>query len=491
MPVATLGDWMSTPRIASTRTVMKIIPHCRRLPLVMRAIASGCTACCERPSKRILARVVALTLFLPIAARGVVAIERGIERQSPKNPTQARAAHQPEPPALAAGVDNPLPLLPPVIVGEPNRIEVYPSCVRLDSSRQRMHLIVTGHYADGQLRDLTHAANMATGNEQVVRLDGSIALPAGDGTTEITVCVGQHKQTVAAHVSNFVRPAPVSFHYETLPTLTKHGCNSGGCHGSPSGKGGFRLSLQAYDAELDQLTLIREAYGRRTNPLDPEASLLLLKPTMRIAHGGGLRFRHGDPTRQLLRDWISQGCPVDPAHAPSCVRIEFYPESGRLLKQSAQSQQLVVLAHFSDGTVRDVTHLAKFSSSDEAVATVVGDGLVMGHDRGEAAIMARFREMVETFFITFVKDVEGFRWTNPPAANYIDELVYKKLNQLKFLPSELCTDEEFLRRVTLDITGSLPEIAEVEAFLSDRSEVKRAQLIDRLLAGREHARFWA
>jgi len=178
------------------------------------------------------------------------------------------------------------------------------------------------------------------------------------------------------------------------------------------------------------------------------------------------------------------------ADAPRPVRIEIYPPSGRLLKRPAHTQQLCVLAHYSDGTTRDITTLAVYTSSDEEVASVSEGGLVVGHDRGETAVIVRYLEFIESSFITFVRDIEGFEWKQPPSNNYVDDLVYEKLKQLKYLPSHLCTDEEFLRRVYLDVIGIMPTIDEVHPFLNDKAADKRAKLIDALLERPEFAKFW-
>jgi hypothetical protein len=381
--------------------------------------------------------------------------------------------------------------LEPIQVGKPERIEVFPEAVRLAGPRQQAQLVVTGYYADGTLQDLTRAAEYSSGDEQVAAIEGSIVLPRGDGSTDVTIRVGGRELQVPVNVENFDRPEPVSFRHGTLVALSKQGCNAGACHGAPSGKGGFRMSLRAFDPPLDRLTLIREEFGRRTNPLDPEASLLLAKPMMRVPHGGGLKLTREEPAYTILHDWIAEGCRPDPDDAPRCVRLEIYPLTGRVLKRPAHTQQLCVRAHFDDGTVRDVTPLAVYSSSDEDVATITPGGLVVGQKRGQTAVMIRYLDYIDTAYFTFVSDVKGFAWKSRPAANYVDEFVNEKLKQLKYLPSETCDDEEFLRRVYLDVIGILPTIEETQAFLADKSEDKRARLIDKLLERPEFARFWA
>ncbi len=378
----------------------------------------------------------------------------------------------------------------PIVVGTPSRIEVFPTQVKLDTPRRSMHLIVTGHYADGGVQDLTSVTELKSKDEKIARTDHGLVLPAGNGKTEVTVKIGTQELSVPVEVGGQEVPDKVSFNYGTLAVLSKQGCNSGACHGSPSGKGGFRMSLRAYDSALDIETLVREAFNRRTNLYEPQSSLLLRKPLMELAHGGGRRLKKTDTGYEVLRDWIAQGCQVDPADAPSCVRLEVYPKE-RILKRPAHTQQLVALAHFSDGSVRDVTSLAVFTSSDEAVATVDATGLVVSQDRGEAAILARYLDKIETSSMMFLKEIPGFRWNSPQENNFVDHHVFQKLQQLQILPSELCSDEEFVRRVYLDVIGVLPDSSETTSFLADPDTQKRSKLIDSLLERPEFSEFWA
>lgn len=371
------------------------------------------------------------------------------------------------------------------------RLEVYPAEVQLTGVREHAQLIVTGHYADGSIQDLTRVATISSANSDIVTVDGTVAYPAGDGAGSLNVEVEGKTASVKVTVSNQQKPQPVSFLYDTLAALSKNSCNAGACHGSPSGKGGFRLSLRAFDPKLDELTLIREDFGRRTNSLDPNNSLLLLKPLMKVAHGGGRQIRADDPAYAVIHDWIEEGCKMDAPDAARPVKIDVYPKSGRVLKKPAVQQQLSVWAHYSDGSVRDVTPLAVYSSSDVEVADVSRNGLVEGLKRGEVAVVVRYLEFIESSFITFVEDVENFVWNDPQVNNYIDEAVDQKLKQLKYLPSDLCTDEEFIRRVYLDVIGILPTLEEVTAFAADEDPAKRNKVVDNLLGRPEYSKFWA
>jgi hypothetical protein len=371
------------------------------------------------------------------------------------------------------------------------RIDVRPRQLELNSARDMTILLVTGFFSDGRVADLSRTAQVHSTDPGVAAFEDGAVRPIENGECELTVHCGDQQVAVPVGVRGCDQPAPISFRRETLPALTRQGCNSGACHGSPSGKGGFLLSLQAYDHAMDELSLTRSEQGRRTNSIEPEKSLLLLKPTMAVSHGGGLQLRTTDEAYRLLRQWIAEGCRVDEAEGNRCIRLELLPESGRVLKRPDWEQQIVVRAHFDNGEVRDVTHLTRFSSSDEYTASVTADGLVAGQRRGQVAVMARYLEHLESCQFTFVEDIAGFHWPDPPANNYVDELVYEKLRQLQFVPALLCSDHEFVRRVYLDVTGALPTTEQQQQFLGNAEPNRRERLIDRLLKRPEYARFWA
>ncbi len=377
-----------------------------------------------------------------------------------------------------------------VVAGDPERLEVSPSQFKLSGPRQKLQLIVTGYYSDGRVQDLTGVAGFSTSNADVAVCTGGVVRPKADGVTSITVRAGEREAEVRIDVVGQGEPQPVSFQYGTLVALSKQGCNSGACHGSPSGKGGFRLSLRAFDSKLDEYTLLREEFGRRTDPMDPEKSLLLLKPLMKVSHGGGLKMNTHDPAYAVLRDWISEGCQTDAPGAPTCVGIRVTPGENRVLTRPAHTQQVSVLAEFTNGSVRDVTDLAVYSTSDTEVADVTKGGLVIGQERGEVAVIVRYLEFIESTILTFVKDIDDYEWQPQPTNNYIDTLVHAKLQKLRYLPSDLCTDEEFLRRVCLDITGSLPSIEDARQFLADPSGDKRTELVNQLLERPDYGKFW-
>jgi hypothetical protein len=377
---------------------------------------------------------------------------------------------------------------PSIEVGQPASISIDPSKFELLGKRSRQQLLVTGMYGT-DVRDLTAAAGFTSSNPAVVKIEGSIAFPVANGDAMIAVSVGGQTASVPVIVKNIEVPAPVSFKNETQMALTKAGCNMGACHGSPSGKGGFRLSLRAYDSELDIMTVRSEFFGRRTNIMEPAASLLLRKPLMEVAHGGGKRLKKGDPAHVVLEQWIAEGMQLDSKTEPDLLKIETVPAK-RVLHQPAARQQIMVLGHFSDGSVRDLTALTDFTTSNESVGSVDVQGLVTKNGRGETAILGRYLDKMSTTYLTFLEDVPGFAWNNPAEQNFVDAAVFEKLKQLQILPSELCADDEFLRRVTLDLTGRLPTSEEAGAFLADQSPAKRVAVVDRLLESSEFASFW-
>ena len=434
-----------------------------------RRAAENCTraACAPRAALSRAAVIVVALLFLGFFALPIFAAEKSGTESKP-TPFE------------------------PIVIGAPVRLEVHPASIMLSSPQQRAQVVVTGVYADGSVQDLTRATTFALADARVASVSGGWIAPLREGKTELLAKVGGREARVPVAVANQSAPEAVSFKYGALAALSKQGCNSGGCHGAPSGKGGFALSLGAFDVEADKLSLVRDVFGRRINVIEPAASLLLRKPTMEATHRGGLRLRTNDTAHAVLTEWIRQGCAFDADTAPHCTGIAVHPPTGRVLKWPAHTQQLQVTAKFSDGSTRDITRLAVYASSDEAIASVTPAGIAVGNGtRGQVAVSVRYLENVEACYLTFVKDVEGFKWAAPAERNYIDRLVNAKLRQLQFLPAETCADDEFVRRVYLDVIGLLPGVDETKTFLADTSADKRAKLIDTLLARPEYARFWA
>ena len=281
---------------------------------------------------------------------------------------------------------------------------------------------------------------------------------------------------------------PVHFRTDVVAALSHAGCNSGACHGSPQGKNGFRLSLRGHDADLDFFTLTRAEMGRRVDRLRPENSLFLLKGTGRMAHQGGVRLNPGEPAYRILLRWVSEGCRDD---GPSPVAVlEVQPERKRLTGADT-TQQLTVRAHFESGEVRDVTALAVFSVNDAESASVTTGGLVRFDRTADVTVLVRYLDQFASARLTYVRPDPKFVFAAPKTANFIDEHVFARQRELQLLPAAVISDEVFLRRVFLDVTGSTPSAEEARAFLDSKEADKRAKLIDGLLDRDEFASFWA
>lgn len=285
---------------------------------------------------------------------------------------------------------------------------------------------------------------------------------------------------------------PITFEKDIEPIFARYGCNSGPCHGKARGQNGFQLSLLGFDPDFDYKAIAQESRGRRIFPAAPDASLLLLKGSGQIAHGGGKRLPVTDPNFALLRRWIADGAPRTPPGTPAVVKITVEP-SERILAPKAE-QQLVVTGHYTDGSTRDVTKLAMYQSNESVIAAVTPEGKVKaGPLPGEAAIMARFMEKfaVCTIIIPLPGVVSADVYAKLPRRNFIDGLVWDKLRQLGVTPSPSCNDATFLRRAHLDAIGRLPTPEEVQTFLADMSADKREKLVDHLLSRPEYTDYWA
>ena len=377
------------------------------------------------------------------------------------------------------------------ILANPTAIDVFPMEMMLVGNRDRHQIVVTGTDSEGIQRDWTRLATLTSADPKIAEVRGTTVFAIADGETKVAVQAGDKRYEIPVRVTQTGTPWKIRFESEVLVALSKQGCNSGACHGSPSGKGMFRLSLRAFDAKLDAYTLVREESGRRLNVIEPDSSLLLQKPLMKVYHGGGKKIHKNDEAYAVIRDWIAQGGQLDPPETPRCVRLEVAPSKKRVLRLEDGPQQLAAVAHFADGTKRDVTHLVAYESSDKQVADVDAHGLVTPAKRGEAVILVRFLEHIESVPLMFIQQIPEFVWNNPPENNYVDELVNAKLQQLKFVPAPTCSDSEFIRRVHLDLVGILPPVEKTREFLADAAPDKRAKLIDELLERDEFAKFWA
>jgi len=377
----------------------------------------------------------------------------------------------------------------PIWAGELN---VYPPSVTLDGRDDHQQLVVT-ETRDAKHTDRTTGATYTTSAPTVATVSNlGVVTPVNDGVAVIAVAANGMTVKVPVKVKNAATAKPVTFERDIQPILTRFGCNAGACHGKARGQNGFQLSLLAYDNDFDFNAIATEARGRRIFPANPAFSLMLRKPSAQTPHGGGKKLPASSPEYQLLEKWIAAGTPRTPEDAPKLEKITVFPES-RLLSFNA-TQQLAVTAHYSDGSTRDVTNLAQFSSSESVYSAVDATGRVKaGPIPGEATIMARFAEKfaVCSVLIPLPTPVDAAVYDKLPRNNFIDGLVWKKLQQLNVTPSELSTDAQFHRRAYLDVIGRLPTPDETRAFLADKDPKKREKLIESLLDRPEYGDFWA
>ena len=373
--------------------------------------------------------------------------------------------------------------------GVPAAIVIHPKDLRIATRRDRQSIVVQAQYADGFTRDVTAEAKMALENPALVRLEGANLHPASDGTTTLHVEFGGRKDSTSVTVKDAAAERPISFKLDVMPVFMKAGCNTGSCHGAARGKDGFRLSLFGFDPDGDYHRLTRELSGRRINLAVPHDSLIIEKALGKVPHTGGTRFPQESELYETLQRWLDAGAPADAAGLPTLTGLEVLPPSA-VLDGAGSSQQLTVRARYSDAADRDVTSLAYFLSSNETSARVSPGGLITAGDRGEAFVLARFDTFsVGVQVLALPKGLE-FAAEEVPEANFIDALVHRKLRKLRLRPSELSSDETFLRRVTIDITGMLPTAEEYKRFLERKEPDKRALLVDELLERKEFIELW-
>ncbi|MBU6399294.1 MAG: DUF1553 domain-containing protein [Verrucomicrobia bacterium] len=362
--------------------------------------------------------------------------------------------------------------------------------LRLTGADAREQLLVNGQFSGGRVRDFTRDVRYQVVPGGVVQVDPTgWVVPLANGKATITArCKEGLSAALPVVVERLQAVVPVNFANQIVPIFTKLGCNGGGCHGKASGQNGFRLSLLGFEPAEDYEHLVKEARGRRLFPAAPEHSLILLKATATLPHGGGRRLDTNSMDYRLLVRWIAQGMPYGNATDPTVDRIEVSPEERTMPLNGGQ--QLAVIAHYTDGSVEDVTRGALFEANDKNLATVDGNGWVKVFAQpGDVAVMVRYQAKVAVFRATLPlgAPVEHL----PTPRNFIDELVFKKLKAVGMPPSDSCDDATFVRRVGLDITGRLPTPAETKAFLADRDAAKRDRWIDRLLGRPDYADYFA
>jgi len=374
---------------------------------------------------------------------------------------------------------------------EPPQVNVYPPEIELSTSRDRQSFVVQLIAPDGVTRDVTDEAKVDFSAEsaRLVERKGNVLAPKADGTGTMTVSFGGRVIPVPLTVKQAAADRPISFKLDVMPVFLRSGCNTGACHGAARGKDGFRLSLFGFDPDGDWFRLTREMSGRRISVAIPDECLLVEKSTGAVQHTGGERFKADSDLNRTLIRWLDAGAPKDAADVAKPIALELFPPK-LVLEGEGAAQRMTVRAKYSDGTDRDVTRLARYMTNNEVSAKIDEDGRVTAGARGEAYVFARFATLtVGAQAIVIPKGVK-YEWTKVAEKNYIDRLVFDKLKLLRMLPSEICSDETYLRRAFLDIIGVLPGKDDFVRFMADPAQDKREKLVDELLGRKEFSELW-
>jgi WD40 repeat protein len=369
-------------------------------------------------------------------------------------------------------------------------LEVQPKEIRLNHRYAYNQLLVTGRLKSGETIDATRMveASLSAPIADVSR--SGLVRPRGDGKGTLVLRLAGQAVEVPVTVLGVNSAPKVDFVHDIAPVLSRLGCNAGTCHGSAQGKNGFKLSLRGYDPLFDVRALTDDHAARRVNVASPDDSVMLLKPTGAVPHVGGALMQPGEPYYEMLRSWIADGAKLD-LTSPKVTKIEVSPVNP-VIQRIGAKQQLRVLATYSSGEVRDVSREAFLESANTEVAAAGRSGLMAALRRGEAPVLARFEGNYASTTLTVMGDRTGFVWADPPAYGKIDQLVAAKWRRMKILPSGLCTDAEFIRRVYLDLTGLPPAAEDVRKFLADSrdSRAKREELVDRLIGNPDFVEYW-
>jgi WD40 repeat protein/mono/diheme cytochrome c family protein len=369
-------------------------------------------------------------------------------------------------------------------------LEIQPGEIRLNNRFAYVQMLVSGKLASGETIDVTRMVEpvLSEGIAEVSR--SGLVRPKSDGKTTLSLALAGKSAKVPVTVLGMDTPVRVDFVHDVAPVLSRVGCNAGTCHGSAQGKNGFKLSLRGYDPIFDVRALTDDHAARRVNLASPDDSTMLLKTTGAVPHVGGALMQPGEPYYELLRSWIAQGARLD-LTTPRVSKIDVTPINP-VVERIGARQQLRVLATYSNGEVRDVTREAFLESGNTEVATANRAGLVTAVRRGEAPVLARYEGSYASTTLTVMGDRSGFVWSEQLAYGKVDELVAAKWKRLKIVPSGLCSDAEFIRRIMLDLTGVPPTADEVRSFVSDLrpSRAKRDELVDRLIGSPDFVEYW-
>ncbi len=369
-------------------------------------------------------------------------------------------------------------------------LRLEPESITLQNGRDARKILVSGETEAKTRVDLTSLALLKSDSTNIeIDAQGYIhARHPGEATVLVSAADSEAKLSVK--IENAELP-PIRFVRDVEPILSKTGCNAGTCHGSAKGKNGFKLSLRGYDPEFDYQALVNDLSGRRINHVAPDESLMLLKPTAEVPHEGRQPVKPGSREYAILRQWIAEGAKFEDPATARANRVEILPVAVEL-SMPGMTQQILVIAHYPDGKSRDVTREAVVTSNNPDV-TGITNGLVTAIRRGEAAILVRYEGNYATREVTVMGDRAGYEWADVPEYNFIDQHVDAKLKRMKIVPSDLCTDAEFIRRVSFDLTGMPATLERVASFLEDStpSRAKREKLVDELIGSKDFIESWA
>jgi WD40 repeat protein len=369
-------------------------------------------------------------------------------------------------------------------------LEVHPDAIELKNRFEYVQLLVTGRLASGDEVDVTRLVDVALSAKIVDVSPRGVIRPTADGEASLRLSLAGQTTDVRVQVTGMNADFRADYIRHVTPVMSRMGCSSGLCHGSDKGKNGFKLSLRGYDPILDVRALTDDHASRRVNVASPDNSLMLLKASSTVPHEGGQVTRPGEPYYDIIHNWITNGAILD-TESPRVSRIDVRP-ANPIVQRIGGQRQVRVVATYADGMERDVTLEAFIESGDTEVAAAGEKGLVTAIRRGETPILARYEGAYAATMLTVMGDRTGFVWSDPPVNNRIDELVAAKWKRMKILPSELSTDEEFIRRAYLDLTGLPPTLDQLQAFMTDPRDarIKRDELVDSLLTTPAYVDHW-
>ena len=358
-------------------------------------------------------------------------------------------------------------------------LAIEPAEFSFSSRDDYLHLLVTATLKNGGIADVTRQIEVDPAGGLVEVSEYGLVQPVSDGLGALVVKLGGHSVSVPVKVTGTLTVRTPDYVRDVKPIISRMGCDAGTCHGAKDGKNGFKLSLRGYDPIFDVRAFTDDIAARRVNYASPDDSLMLLKATGAVPHEGQQVTEAHSEYYRVIRDWIANGADLkDPS--PVVTRIEVTPHNPVIPEVGGQ-QQIRVVATYVDGSQRDVTREAFIESANQDVAMHDDYGLMTTLRRGEAPVLARYEGAYAATTLTVMGDRSGFEWEEQPVNGRLDELVAAKWKRMKILPSELCSDEEFIRRAYLDLTGLPPKPLQLRLFLADPSDsrAKRAQSIDR------------